>query len=79
MGDKLAQLLYESFRSASADPGALLSWGNIPSTERETWEAVATRARGEMARRFVACIDHVNTEFPDAKEAALSSLRRRWA
>lgn len=78
MGDNLAQLLYEAHRSASADYGSLLSWGNIPSDEREQWMHVAEKARAVMSARFVASIDKATENMALPPSDPLIALRERW-
>lgn len=72
MGDNLAQLLYEAYRSSLADPSTAWSWGNIPSTEREAWEAVATKARRELHQRFVRDMRDATEAF--GAEQAIANL-----
>lgn len=87
MGDNLAQELYRAFCNASglvAGSGDVPNWASMPSSQREVWEQVATKARNEMAARFVAELDRVTParDTPvsemQAVIGALDVLRARW-
>lgn len=37
--------MYEVFRKRSPDPTTMPAWGNLPSDEREPWEAIAAMTK----------------------------------
>lgn len=76
MGDDLAQLLYDAFRAAAVDFTVHPSWGNLESHDRETWEAVATKARRELGQRLARDMSYAAEEL--GAEQAIANLRERW-
>lgn len=80
MGDNLAEQLYRAFCSAAGlvygsdeTPG----FHNLPTEKREAWEAVASRARNEMAQRFAADLETAMPALVGAAEA-FKVIGARW-
>ena len=78
MGDDLARLLYTAFINASdgVAGGDVPNWASLPVAERERWEQVATKARNEMAQRFVRDM-RAATEELGAEQAIANLLEAR--
>lgn len=75
MGDNLAELLYVVWRSSQADPSTQDVWGNLDSESRRGWEAVAAKARNEMANRFFGELRSARDELADG---AVDYMLERW-
>lgn len=77
MGDGLAQLLFETLQ-AQPKPGLPnppfrpIGWDELDSDSQRAWEAVATKARQEMSKRFVRDMRDATAAF--GAEQAIANL-----
>lgn len=84
MGDNLPELLYATFVANVPDIGMVPPpFARLSRKDRATWEAVAAKARNEMASRFVSDLDQArSTEFGELTIEKLGSrldvIRARW-
>lgn len=77
MGDDLPKLLYQTLVANTPDVGmSPPPFERLHRKDRETWEAIATKARGFMAQQFVCSIDDVKRQPSSVSE--IDRLRERW-